>query len=100
MSIQASSTLLHAAEPLQAPSTVESAFRVLFVGENRGAFISLRKFLEKRGALCSFSKSPGHGLADSGPESFHLILDMTPFQADHLALQALGGARCNIFRYF
>lgn len=45
-----------------------------------------------------FTRSPGQGLEHSGPEAFHLILDMTPFQSSRFALQALGAARCNIFR--
>jgi hypothetical protein len=97
-SIQPSSAL-RAGELLQTFSTSESAFHVLFVGDNRSAFASPANFLERRGAQCSFSNSPGQALANFGREAFRLILDMTPFQADHFALLALGSSRCNIFRF-
>jgi hypothetical protein len=99
MSIQGSSSL-YAGKLLRPSSTSESEFRVLFVVDNRGAVASLRKFLEKRGAQCSFTRSPGHGLAEFGTEAFHLILDTTPFQSDHFALQALAVSGCNIFRFY
>ena len=96
--IQASSGS-HSGELLHPFSTTESAFPVLFVGDHRGAFVSLGKFLERRGAQCTFDRSPGQALANSGREAFPLILDMTAFPTDRFALLELASSRGNIFRF-